>query len=1493
MFTPPLVSHFIRFEMDSVLQSIELAGGAEEVDLSPIHSISSIEEARQYLEQLLDIYNGADGTAREEMQKQSVMRCIVAILEVVQQRLYGGAPPRSIEGVLLPILHRDGDSRGMDHLQDTAWQLADDDVLLLAMFLNEAATTTQQLLFRYISSAVIVFFQLAIPRVYTAAVMSSSEEAETRASVVSELQSLRLIIAKRLTTSVVELRSFLCYRDATRCLSAALWSLLLCIENAEAQKAAVAAVDELLSPVYAPLQEQLNPGSGRGTGAATTGSAVSAASSSSSPLLLTSIFQYFEDILWATLQLHQTFQKRDGGTEGGKGIAELVCHFISSLLGFCQQYIAHRQQRPVGDAEDTGRGAGGSGSGGYGSKHIDVFRVYHVQHSIQRLLSVGLHLHSCTKSGLLPVSLLQGLQAAVSAFGGEVVVFDPYITATPANVLRPPLQEPAFVSNDDDTVDAAERKEAATWLQTDGENGRLRECRSILAPLHTATVDGGMGGADVVGDVDLLYDEEVALLGRREPLLKSSLGPVTASALVDMVMLSVSRMDYLSEDAIHELHRQGLETMQLTAAYAAQREEVEKQRQMERQGVEAIAPGKLIEHVKDSVALHARGTNILRRVSARAKLERAAFSSILSSYAFIRGEAEATVRQTQALIGRCLVQMPPSLLDSAMDELLLQLRRELARAQRQKEAAVAAAAKASSDGVPPPARPAGGELAALFSETSYYQLTLQVLFMYFAAQAPMADRSAMWGLAALNGLHVDEESSFGGAAGSNEMRTEATLSIQADSPIAFLFEDDVNRVSQDIGQKRSREADDAGHGELGGGLGDDDDGLSGGNDFCFHNDSAAAPSLYSHVLCRVIELIRATKLNLILLDVLLQAPVLTRYFWYYLYRQLCLSTDKASCVIGMWLLRNIAVRRPVYRACAVNILLQLCLSTHDYARRFAIREVDKLLSSTTTSGKAVLDAAAEEQLLLYAKKHLYSIPAYHRSSTGSRAGVKRQGGDEDGDAAVPEMEESQSTAAQSREREKMMVVLDRHLGLFLMLCARQPRQLLPSLLDVFQQCVERGNSVMMELLPANVDVCRMIQHLLKTDPSAFVVQVMPQLRRRCRDARPLVQSLLWAIREQLEAMAQEILTAGHTGVDPHSAAATHALLERLCGISAAVVGHAKAMYELCVIPLGDGPGDGRGADTAAGLPDIRFVVPFLSFLPSSELRQTYLRSFLLFVQVQLQFQRRRQPVGSYGVTAAERSFVLPPAALRPFASVVLRELLVKCPVPFTDGVVRGMTRVDLFVQLHRAPQETITSAASLHGLSSSVGGSGGAVLDGAAMDEAATLGRSGAKLSAEATATPPPLPPISVVTTKEIVQLCFELTRTFDSSTVEKLYGPPELQRALPLLMHPPPVPSQLMATVLLATTIFVKSHYTDFINFAIQTVLIPLERMSVWETDAQLWKGVVLFAECYYRECATFLVNLPDQVLVQALRDHPQLCSQFKEDHENNATFAHILAGL
>ncbi|KAK7201500.1 Symplekin tight junction protein C terminal [Novymonas esmeraldas] len=1529
--------------MENLAAAIKSVDAVEALDVAPIlQQLSDVEQVREAVEVLLDAYNSYSGAARELHQKQCVMRTLAEVLYHVHTRHTCTADAAAAPATGTFWRSVSGSAVGATaHHSDPAWALTADDCLLLSMFLNETATTTDATTFAYWSRATEVIFPCATAMVFPAAegAADGDEEAETtRASLESELHSLREIVAKRFSTSVDSMRRVTSYEHARRSLQRSVWALLGSLADCQWSPSSAAervveeleaAVQGMLLPLNLALQEQLAGLHGRSGDAAAYGGVGGGGITGggrggrrASPLMLASLLHDVEDVLWAISHIAGAAAVEGGGAGAAsqeKLCARLAASIVEGLLKFAQQYVTLRQQLQMESMEDEDGEAGRQRRGGARNARRDVFRVYHVQRSMQRVLSVGLQLRRSAVGGvggasksvevaLISEVALSGLQAAASAFGGAVAVVDPVQDALAA------ASEGSSTAETEVGASAA-----AAWADSAGDAGRLRECRHVLAPPHhlRADGDGGGGGDEAAGD--FLHDEDGVLLGRREAYLKSSLGPVTASALVDMVMLTVSHMDVMSEDAIQELHRAGLEQMQLAAAYLAQREEVEKLRQMERQGVEAIAAGKLIEHVKDSAALQARGMQTLRKVSARSRLERAAFSSVLGAYENVRGEAEARVRLTQALVSRCLVQLPPSLADSAMDELLLLLRKELTRAQTQKEAAASSAATTTASTTTPPASatsPIAG-VESLFLASSYYQLTLQVLFMYYATQAPMHERSATWnatlilggggggggggvgGLATALAATGEEDGAALDDGGGELMVSKSGFSIEVDSPIAFLYDDDVHRASQDVGQKRPREeVDGAGEEDAAAGARGTAAGEHG--DFSFLNDTVASPSTYSHVLCRVLELIRAARLNLILLDVLLQAPVLTRYVWHHLYKHFCLSADKASCVIGMWLLRNLAVRRPVYRTCAVNILLQLCLSTHDYARRFAIKEVDQLLSASTTQGTPVLDGAAEGHLLRYAKKQLFAIPAYQRTApTASKVKRPHDGSDvaagDEAAAAAAGTVGGEVDEVSAKDRLRMSAVLNRRLGLFLMLCARQPRELFPALLEVFQQCVERGNTLMMQLLPENTDVRRMTQHLLKTDASNFVAAVMPLLRKRCREARPLVQSMLWAVREQLGTMAQDLASATASGsaaggMDAASHASASAALEALRNVSSAVLGHAKAMYELSGIPLGE-------AAQAVSLPDIRYLAPFLSFLPATELRQTYLATFLLFVQVQLQFQRHYQN-GLQRLTAKERTYVLEATELRAFQVQVLREIFVKCPVPFQDGVARGLTRVDFFVCLHRAPQESQSKRAAsmlvnpLHGGHGMDTGAVGGILDGM-HDGGQAAAAAAAAEAAAAKERAAELPPISVGTTKEVVNLCFELTRSFDNTTVEKLYGPPEVQRALQQLMHPPPIPSQLMATVLQAATLFLRSRYMEFIKFVVQTILTPLERASVWDTDPQLWKGVLLFAERYYRECSTFVVNLPDQVLTQALREHPQLCESFKEDHGNNASFMHILGNL
>lgn len=1453
--------------------------------------------------------------------------------------------------------------------------LALEDHLMLAMFFNELSTVADPTLLCMFASALAAFYTLAAPAAYEAkGTVKDKDEEEARASIRSELVALRQVMTKRLGAPAAAAlanasgggadanpRVHAASRVALDCLACMLRSQLgvLCAQigadPSRISEEVKETVEGLMTPLLTVLEEQQHhqqrhptqPQGGQSGSSFARELGKGKVAPTIPASLLTSVLACAEEVLWCAEEHCDALS----ASPAAAAAASVFRHAVSTLLGHLQRYLTLQQHRQT-ELAATGAAADGAASAalGRGEAFVDVMRSYSVQHAVQRVLSVATAAASASagrhgrakekeKEGeagrLLTATLSNGLQAALAAFGGPVAV------------RAPQWRRPETLG------------EPGEWTPA-SEKPRVHPCGNTLPTSSAGAADGGgefpVDAADGEEEGAAYFEEEeegLTLGVSREPLLKSSVGPVTAATLADIVMLSVAALDraMVNKDNLRVVHLQGLEEMQYHAARRAQLAEIEHQRMIERQGVEAIPAVALLDHVRDSTNIKARGLATLRRVTARAVLEKASFSSVLRSYAFMKEESEATVRAAQALISRCLVQLPSSMADAALDEVFVQLQSEFKQEQGLRQA---------SHGKAPPNSPVA-------QVHSYYQLMLQVLFSFAAAQAPIHERGEVHPLLLYSdGLGVGGPHRHGAAAVNAHVVSRVSFTVDTENPIAFLQEENTRipsyltnaAVSGGVGASRGgrrrrlgggrgrgsrhrkwprreegdgdarNESDDEGRdsdgssgNESGGGDNalddddnDDDDGGyneddAEGTQLYFLNDTARSPSAYSHVLCRLMELAESCKLEVILLDILLQAPTLPRYVWNHIYRRFCLSTaNQERCNVGFLLLSGLASRRAVYRTCAVNLLLHLCLSKNDYARRVAIISVGRLLSTTTRDGRPVVPAEVEAALVRYAKKQLAAVPGYH-FTTVLRATR------EVGSTAL---DEATIAALQAEEDKKALEVLGRHLGLFLKLCARQPRALFATLLDVYKQCVERNNEVMVRLLPTNKDVQAMTELLLASDPAGFMFTVLPFLRRYSVDACCFVHSLLWAISNKLRSLAKAAPGEGTATGDEHDA-----LYYRTVAVG--MLEHARAMYDMSRVPLGtrgrrrggaededemgeDGHmdhgvhGDGEEEEGFI-LHDARFLAPFFSLLPTAELKQQYLPSFLYFVQVQLQLQRlykqqqqqqgqgqgQEQGQGSgthsshpYGpgggpgngslaislLSAKERSYVLTHEELKQFIAMVVREVLVKAPFKFTDGVARGLSPVELFVYLHRAPQECLHATQNL--------------------DD----GPSGAAAT----------PPIGIVTTKEVISVCLELTRsfTFDAATtgIPKLYGPEEVERAIKKLVHPPPVPSQLMATVLQAVSAVYPrgTRYAvvkEFLHFVVVNVLTPLERASAWETDPQLWKGVQLFMEKFYGECGAFVVNLPDQVLLQALREHPRLAEKFREEHGNNASFGHILSNV
>eukprot|EP00796_Vickermania_ingenoplastis_P001662 gene1664-1030_t len=1385
-----------------------------------------------------------------------------------------------------------------------------DALLLLALFWSDFATCTDPQLLAPISSATGAYFALVIPLLYQLdpkEAGTGTGEGEGAAVLLNEVRSLRVMAARRLerfSRREQPHHTHLFY--ATLCgtlrlyATATLLAVTAAGSSAETGTAAAdAAADtsgagslqqalqadlvQLVAELLAPLAAEVAAvAAGRRSHAAGPAASqlllgpVAAAAPPSAPpasaLLLSALLHEVTGLLgacrdalqglpagWLEHIAAEDAASATAASHHGSGVApaaaraliEMVCRLVQRVVvDLVHTLQAHAQARQRRQADLVRQHAGGSTD-----DLQDPLSAFSVQRGLQTLLSLALD--AFPPAVLRSAPLRAAAQAALtSSLGGRV--------ALPAPLTR-------CLKGDEGPV-------AAALVLADG----VRPCCALLEARHH--VAGGLedGGADDAG----LEDGEEAALGRG-PLLATAFGSCTAAELAEML---------LQEAEVAALHRSGREAMQRRAALAAQREEVERRRRMEREDVEAIPAPHLLERASTSVLQ--TGKTLLRRPETRAGLQKAAFLSVLRSYRPTRRqesavsyrEGEALTRTKQALIARCLVQLPRVHLDAAMDELLLHFQIELTEAAKARQALLLeqqqqlAAAEANGRGPqrPPPASVSRAPINYIRDAVdSYYSLVVQVLFMFYAALAPTraqrhvsllrleedgdgqvhsVDGQRLPTLPSDPLIHMAEEEEAEAGAGGHLLQStgRGTLAaLDTERPASFLKEDpeaDPEASAQrSAARKRGRAAAEAAAPSF------------------FADDAQRRPSAYSHFLCRVVEVIRPLD-RLLLLHFLMEAPCLTRYAWHYLYNSLCLSTEEQRCKVGIALLTDLAVLREAYRRHAIQLLLDLCVSHNAFARRLSIEKVGKLLAADDPKPshhipgdgpRPLIGEDTVELLVRHAKLKVAAIPAFQVSDrTVDRLVAAAESGDTA--AQQPSKEE---LAVYKRERERLTDQTQTHLGLFPLLCLRQPRELMPCILDVYQQCVEKDNLLMARLLLQNKDIPLMLQHLLQYDPHTTATVIFPLLRRHSRRATLLVQSLLLAIMSQLRALAE---------ADKNPTEESQAELR---GLATTFIATAQAMWRESVIPL---QSEGKPV-----LHDFRFLTSTVAFLNVKELQEKYLPQLLYFVQTQLELQQYHVA----DLTAREREFVLTRSELREFISDVLRVLILKHPLQPEGASQHRMSRVHLLTYLHNAPAET-QKAYRRQAEKERAGdpGEGG--------EEAGTVGPD------EVYA-----PPILAITTKEVINECFHLTVSVpdpanSGATLSvPVFGLEEVRKTVRRLMRPQQgvgsVPPQLLATLLHAAHLQETATHgaprNDYVQLTVSEVLEPLTRMSTWEHNPQLWAGALHFMERFYREreCRALLEQLPDNVLLRALREHPSLKERFAQEHKHDAAFARLLQSL
>lgn len=489
-----------------------------------------------------------------------------------------------------------------------------------------------------------------------------------------------------------------------------------------------------------------------------------------------------------------------------------------------------------------------------------------VQHALQVVFTVALQEFSplLWRWLMIPTPLRTAAVSALTSLGGALVL--PCLPLRMSSAL--PFSFLLKKEEHEKEVETEEEIGMKHALFSPGMPSFIRPCRAILPPaLSSSSFNAGIGAPGAEDDeddeeeeVEEIIEEETIVVGedgveRRVMIQKrekkkrkkakaldqehagggghhtitTNFGAFTVAELTALVLDSLSFLDpIVPPEGVQQLHEEGLQRMQYTAAVTAQKEEIERRRRMEQEDVEAIAPSQLLERASTANAHELRryGVQLLRRESRRDQWVKMAFFSALQSYqpsALVcalwrkdgrsggggvgttggnesttpggssgtalpspasgvghernavtvapgsssstnrlkKGvgametpssvtllpprmmEFEAQVRTKQALLARCLVQMPTCYVDTAMDQLLIRLQEELQQVvqQVQREEEQLCWANGEDPTSPVSRKRFTATLRARFrqlqdSYDSAFALVMQVLFMCYATMAP-------------------------------------------------------------------------------------------------------------------------------------------------------------------------------------------------------------------------------------------------------------------------------------------------------------------------------------------------------------------------------------------------------------------------------------------------------------------------------------------------------------------------------------------------------------------------------------------------------------------------------------------------------------------------------------------------------------------------------------------------------------------------------------
>jgi hypothetical protein len=714
--------------------------------------------------------------------------------------------------------------------------------------------------------------------------------------------------------------------------------------------------------------------------------------------------------------------------------------------------------------------------------------------------------------------------------------------------------------------------------------------------------------------------------------LSSSAGLYSAAELVDMIVLSIRRID--ATLPIQDLHMLGLRAMQIDAARRAQAAEYERLQQQECEGLSSARCGDLIASSKAGPMAVADSEAYLDRPGGRALFLRATVASALKSFQQLRephnSSSEHVMRSAVALLCRALTKVPAATTDVAHDATLSLLYEDIA------------------------ATPPVPELIE-----SSWALTMQLLFLKYS--------QLFLGPAASGGGAFDSstsvgESDGGGGGGSADaaggggpsLESEEPGDINTENPILWLY--DTSGGGDGVATRRPKRARDGSSAVQAPSAGASVAGILA----VAANDSVEQPSGYALFACRLVQLLLDRSRFDLLSRFFAECPGITRYLWNFLITNVCLSSVAEHAALGVVILTKIIVSRAYYRTEALSALLHLSSAARLDPRRRAVIQIAKLVSD------GALDAETEGMIMRIAKKHVSRLPL-----------LRTQQQQED-----PNMAGGGSSS--SATERVLLAQLDRHLSLYLRMCS-VPRHCkhLRTLFEVFAECRPKPSSSssvsfssqlspLQEAIRNLPEFSRLLGLLFAAPGQVFETDVMPLLRRHPKGSEPLVLVTLAVVARDLRERTRASLTPA--GQPSPAVKDTMAIIAANC----------RAMYNESTLRLPDG----------TSCKDARLMLPVLSAVPRSDLLAMYLDGVFRLSLLDDNQPAGGPSAGSGGGGGVGGHLAAPPQWSSSLLVECLKEILVPSSITdWPDNAKRGLTLRDLLVHLHTAASSPDDAAA--------------------------------------------------------------------------------------------------------------------------------------------------------------------------------------------------------